>query len=80
MLLTKQRKAAAIQQQNRLTLLEDYYSTLRQLKRARQLFEQTADPELVTACVYEINALQERYTHLLHRLREENVTAVGIVR
>ena len=84
MLLTKQgRKNAAKRREEESfdsDLLEDYYATLRQLRKARLLFEQTSDPELVSACVFEINALQERYSSLLHRLREEHVCAMGIVR
>lgn len=33
-------------------------------------FDQSTEPELVEACVYEINAAQARYNYLLRRIKE----------
>lgn len=74
---TEHRKRKA---QSDAALLEDYYTTLRQMRLARRAFEQAKDPEIISACVYEINALQERYVYLLRRLREEKVTAMRVLR
>ena len=36
---------------------------------AYALFNSTLDPELLDACIYEINALRARYDHALRRAR-----------
>ena len=41
-------------------LLEEYYDTLLQLRQVRAAFQQVTDPELINACVYEMNAMQQR--------------------
>lgn len=38
------------------------------------------DPELISACVYEMNALQQRYTYLLQRMKREKVTCLQVLR
>ena len=35
-------------------------------------FNSTTEPELVDACVYEINAAQSRYDYLLRRIKESD--------
>ena len=44
----------------RVTLLEAYLR-----------FDQTTEPELVDACIYEINAAQSRYGYLLRLIKEQ---------
>ena len=52
-------------------LLEDLTETRRQLAAARCLFQQASDQE--AASVYEINALQARYSYLLHQAKLHEV-------
>ena len=58
----KQRKQLKIteqeKQQENQRLLEEYYDVLVQLRHVRSVFQQVTDPELINACVYEMNALQ----------------------
>ena len=61
-------------------LLEEYYDTLIQLRHVRSVFQQVTDPELINACVYEMNALQQRYTYLLQRIKAENLTAIRVLK
>ena len=61
-------------------LLEEYYDTLVQLRQLRAAFQQVTDPELITACVYEMNAIQQRYSYLLQRIKEEKITCLQVLR
>ena len=61
-------------------LLEEYYDTLVQLRQLRSAFQQVTDPELITACVYEMNAMQQRYSYLLQRIKEEKITCLQVLR
>ena len=61
-------------------LLEEYYDTLLQLRQVRAAFQQVTDPELINACVYEMNAMQQRYSYLLQRIREEKLTCLRVLR
>ena len=62
------------------SLLEEYYDTLLQLRQIRRAFQLVTDPELISACVYEMNALQQRYSYLLQRVREEGITCMRVLR
>ena len=80
----KQRKQFGVatqekQQQNQ-RLLGEYYDTLIQLRQVRSAFQQVTDPELINACVYEMNALQQRYSYLLQRIKEEKLTALRVLK
>lgn len=46
-------------------------ATHRDLTRAYAQFDTVTAPELVDACVYEINAVEARYNYLLRRIKEE---------
>ena len=61
-------------------LLREYHDTLLQLRQVRAAFQQVSDPDLINACVFEMNALQERYAYLLERMRQENVTCLRVLR
>ena len=80
----KQRKQLKIteleRQQENQRLLEEYYDTLIQLRHVRSVFQQVTDPELINACVYEMNALQQRYTYLLQRVKQERLTALRVLK
>lgn len=61
-------------------LLDEYFAVKYELDRTRAIFEQVTDSDLISAVVYEINALQKRYSHLLTQLREQNICNFRIVR
>ena len=56
--------------EERRSLMEGVAQTRVQLNQAYAQFNLHSDPDLVDACVYEINALQSRYAYLLRRLKE----------
>ena len=74
----RRRKIMHTEEQKRL--LDEYYNTLADLRYARAAFENAVDPEVISACVYEINAAQKRYSYLLARIKEEKITALKILR
>ena len=80
----KQRKQFKIEEAERKEenkrLLDEYYDTLIQLRHVRSVFQQVTDPELINACVFEMNALQQRYTDLLQRVKEEKLTALRVLK
>ena len=80
----KQRKqlkmTAQERQQENQRLLAEYYDTLIQLRHVRSAFQQVTDPDLINACVYEMNALQQRYTVLLQRIKAEKLTALRVLK
>ncbi len=61
-------------------LLEEYYDTIAQMHSNRSVFARVTDPELVSACVYEMNAIQKRYSYLLARIKEEELSCLHILR
>ena len=72
--------SAQEKQQENQRLLGEYYDTLIQLRQVRAAFQQVTDPDLINACVYEMNALQQRYSYLLQRVKEERVTALRVLK
>ena len=44
---------------------------------AYRRFNATTEPELVDACVYEINAAQSRYNYMLRRIKDAGGTAAN---
>lgn len=65
----------------RKRLLEEYYQAREALRRSRAAFEAVSDPDLISACIYDLNAAQSRCSFLLKCLRENGVEdAVGTVR
>ena len=80
----KQRKQLKMTEQERRQenqrLLAEYYDTLIQLRHVRSVFQQVTDPDLINACVYEMNALQQRYTFLLQRIKAEKLTAIRVLK
>ncbi len=59
------------QEQEKQELLESLRQTREELRWARNAFNNAVEPELVEACVYEINALQARYAYFLRQAREQ---------
>ena len=64
----KKRNRAA--EQERQSLLEGLGQTRAQIAQAYTGFNNTHDPDLIESYVFEINALQARYTYLLRRVKE----------
>lgn len=58
------------EQQERQTLLEGLNKTRELIDQAYACFNQESDPDLIESYVFEINALQSRYSYLLRRIRE----------
>ena len=73
------RRRAAAREEERRQLVEGMRETRALLNHAYAQFNFYSDPDLVDACVYEINALQSRYSYfvrqvkLLESAREEAV-------
>jgi hypothetical protein len=61
-------------------LLEEYYEARESLRRSRAAFEAVSDPDLISACIFDLNAAQSRCSYLLQRLREMDVEEpVGMI-
>lgn len=56
-------------------LVEDLERTKGDLARAYNAFDYTVEPELVEACVYEISAIQSRYSYLMRKIKEHSAAA-----
>lgn len=78
--LKAERKNKQHRERENQRLLEEYYDTLLQLRQLRAAFQQITDPELITACVFEMNAMQQRYSYLLQRIKEEKLTCMRVLR
>lgn len=63
-------RRAEVQSPERQDLLQSLAATRVQINQAYRCFDTAQDPELVESFVYEINALQSRYSYLLRRVKE----------
>lgn len=61
--------------EEREALMESMRSTQSALMRAYDGFNRTADDDLIESYVYEISALQRRYSYLLRQVRRLEETA-----
>lgn len=59
-----------VQSAEQQELLQSLAATRVQINQAYRCFDTAHDPELVESFVYEINALQSRYSYLLRRIKE----------
>ena len=64
------KRADSPEQQERQTLLEGLDRTRELINQAYACFNRESDPDLIESYVFEINALQSRYSYLLRRVRE----------
>ena len=64
------RKADAQKEEERRQLMEGMKQTRDQLNYAYSQFNLYCDPDLVDACVYEINALQSRYSYFVRQMKQ----------
>lgn len=56
-------------QEERRQLMEGMRETRGQLNCAYAQFNSYSDPDLVDSCVYQINALQSRYSYFLRQMK-----------
>ena len=63
------RRQAAEREETRRQLVEGMKQTRDQLNHAYAQFNIYTDPDLVDACVYEINALQSRYSYFVRQVK-----------
>lgn len=64
------RKDLARREEERRQLMEGMRETRSQLNCAYAQFNSYSDPDLVDACVYEINALQSRYSYFVRQVKQ----------
>lgn len=73
------RKAAERLEEERRQLMEGMRETRSQLNYAYAQFNAHSDPDLVDACVYEINALQSRYSYFVRQVKLLEAAREGAV-
>ena len=66
----RRRAASRALEEERRQLLEGMRATRAQLNYAYAQFNLYSDPDLVDACVYEINALQSRYSYFVRQVKQ----------
>ncbi len=71
------RKAAGQKDEERRQLMEGMKQTRDQLNYAYAQFNLYCDPDLVDACVYEINALQSRYSYFVRQVKQLDAAREG---
>ena len=67
---TPRRRIASPEQEERKALLDGLERTRTLIHQAYACFNRESDPDLIESYVFEINALQSRYSYLLKRVRE----------
>lgn len=73
------RKADAQKEEERRQLMEGMKQTRDQLNYAYSQFNLYCDPDLIDACVYEINALQSRYSYFVRQVKQLDAPQEGVV-
>lgn len=73
---TFRKKSPSPQEEERTALMEGLARTRRLIAQAYSSFNSTHDPDLIESYVFEINALQARYSYLLRRVKEIDGVAV----
>lgn len=69
MIKFRRRRGGDPQAEERRQLLEGMAQTKTLLNQAYAQFNVHSDPDLVDACVYEINALRSRYSYLVRQVK-----------
>lgn len=64
--------------EERRSLMEGVAQTRVQLNQAYAQFNLHSDPDLVDACVYEINALRSRYSYLVRQVKRLDADDEGL--
>ena len=68
--ISPRKRLATPEQEERQALLEGLERTKVLIHQAYACFNRESDPDLIESYVFEINALQSRYSYLLKRVRE----------
>ena len=66
----RRRTANRALEEERRQLVEEMRATRAQLNHAYAQFNLYSDPDLVDACVYQINALQSRYSYFVRQVKQ----------
>ena len=66
----RRRAAEQAREEERRQLLEGLQATRAQLNHAYAQFNFYSDPDLIDACVHEINALQSRYSYYVRQVKQ----------
>lgn len=73
------RRKDSPEQQERQELLDGLDRTKVLINQAYSCFNRESDPDLIESYVFEINALQSRYSYLLRRVRELEVAQMPVL-
>ena len=65
----RRRRLGQTREEERRQLVDEMRATRAQLNHAYAQFNLYSDPDLVDACVYEINALQSRYSYFVRQVK-----------
>ncbi|CRZ35735.1 uncharacterized protein DUF2508 [Herbinix hemicellulosilytica] len=58
------------------SLLKEIYQTKIALEAAYSQFEYVVDPDLIDSCIYEMNAIQNRYKYLLKQAKASDLSYI----
>ncbi len=58
-------------------LLLELAKTKIELETAYSNFENVTDPDLIDSSIYEVNAVQQRYTYLLRQIKSDETDAAA---
>ncbi len=64
------RRTVSAQEEERRQIIDAMAQTKSQLNWAYAQFNTYSDPDLVEACVYEINALKSRYSYYVRQVKQ----------
>lgn len=67
---TFRKKRPTPEEEEKQALMEGLIRTRTLIAQAYSCFNSTRDPDLIESYVFEINALQARYSYLLRRVKE----------
>jgi hypothetical protein len=71
------RRSSAAENEERNILFQELAKTRIALRQAYIGFNNTDDPDLIESYVFEINALQSRYSYSLRRAKESDINWNG---
>lgn len=57
-------------------LIKEINQTKLALEAAYSQFEYVVDPDLIDSCIYELNAIQNRYKYLLKQAKASDITYI----
>lgn len=66
----KKKKNALVTDEGYIALLDDLAKTRDELQNTYNTLENVVDPDLIDACIYQVNAVQLRYKFLLNCVKK----------